>query len=125
MSIPDWIAATKLASASPQSSGITTKDFVASAAVKNNSNQDDILSQDRAKAIQMLEGHLLWQKEASDNLMSWTSSFLFAMHRAIRRQATDRPLSPPRLIHIWVLDTRKASRGSFLPAVGLLKAYEK
>jgi hypothetical protein len=73
MSIPDWIAATKLASASPQSSGITTKDFVASAAVKNNSNQDDILSQDRAKAIQMLEGHLLWQKEASGNLMSWTS----------------------------------------------------
>jgi len=56
--------------------------------------------------------------------MSWTSSFLFAVQHAIRRRATDRSDSGPESIHIWILDTRKLPRGSFLPAVALLKAYD-
>jgi hypothetical protein len=91
--------------------------------VKYKVNQDDILRQDRAKAVEMLESHLLWQNRIMDNLMSWTSSFLFAVQHAIRRHATDRPPPAPGSIHISILDTRKLPRGTFLPAVALLEAY--
>lgn len=118
-SIPHYLFRTS----SPRSSGTTTKTCVESAAVKYNFNQDDILRQDWAKAVEMLESHLLWRNWTTDNLMSWTSSFLFAVQHAIRRQATDRPPSAPGSIHISILDTRKLPRGTFLPAVALLEAY--
>ncbi|KAK5202253.1 hypothetical protein LTR41_012003, partial [Exophiala xenobiotica] len=72
----------------------------------------------------MLKGHLLWQNRATDNLMSWNSSFIFTVQHAIRRRSTDRPPSAPGSIHIWILDTRKVPRGSFLPAVAVLNAYD-
>lgn len=71
----------------------------------------------------MLKSHFLWQNRADDNLMSWTNSFLFAVQHAIRREETDRPASTPEQINISVLDTRKVSRKTFLPAVALLQAY--
>jgi hypothetical protein len=109
---------------SARSNGSTTKTCVESAAAFYNRNQDDLLDRDRATAIHMLENHLLWKYESTDNLISWTSSFLFAVQHAIRREATDMPSSKPESTCIWILDTRKVPRGSFLPAVALLEAYD-
>jgi hypothetical protein len=108
---------------SPRSSGTTTKTCIASAAVKHHLDQSDILSRDREEAVEMLKSHFLWQNRADDNLMSWTNSFLFAAQHAIRREATDWPASTPGSIYISILDTQKVPRGTFLPAVALLQAY--
>lgn len=108
---------------SPRSSGITTKTFIASAAVKHHLDQSDILCRYWEEAVEMLKSHLLWQNRTDDNLMSWTNSFLFAAQHAIRREATDRPASAPESIYISILDTREVPRGTFLPAVALLQAY--
>ena len=108
---------------SPRSSGMTTETSVVSEATKRGVDKGDILDQDREKAVKMLENHLLWRVNWNDNLMSWTSSFLFAMQHAIRREVTDIPSSAPESIQVWVLDARKVPRGSFLPAVALLRAY--
>ncbi|KAJ6197787.1 hypothetical protein J3E72DRAFT_192261 [Bipolaris maydis] len=108
---------------SPRSSGTTTKTCVASAAVKHHLDQSDILCRDREEAVEMLKSHLLWQNRTNDNLMSWTNSFLFAAQHAIRREATDWPASTPGCIYVSILDTRTVPRGTFLPAVALLQAY--
>lgn len=108
---------------SPRSSGTTTRTFIASAAVKNHLDQSDILGRYWKEAVEMLKSHLLWQNRTDDNLTSWTNSFLFAAQHAIRREATDRPASTPESIYISILDTRKVPRGTFLPAVALLQAY--
>ncbi|KAH9866075.1 hypothetical protein J1614_008639 [Plenodomus biglobosus] len=108
---------------SPQSSGTTTKTFIASAAVKNHLDQSDILGRPWEEAVKILKSHLLWQNRTDDNLMSWTNSFLFAVQHAVRREATDQPASPPESIYISILDTRKVPRATFLPAVALLQAY--
>jgi hypothetical protein len=107
---------------SPRSCGTTTETCIASA-VKHHLDQSDILSRDREEAVEMLESHFLWQNRMDDNLMSWTNSFLFAAQHAIHREATDRPASAPGSIYISILDTRQVPRGTFLPAVALLEAY--
>jgi hypothetical protein len=108
---------------SPRSSGITTKTMIFSAAVKNNLDPSDMLGRQRKEAVEMLKSHLLWQNRLDDNLVSWTNSFLFAAQHAIRREETDRPASTPKSIYISILDTRKVPRGTFLPVVALLQAY--
>jgi hypothetical protein len=108
---------------SPRSSGTTTKNLIASAAAKYGLDRSDILGRHWEKAVEMIKSHLLWQNCTDDNLMSWTSSFLFAAQHAIRREATDKPASKADSIHITILDTRKVPRGTFLPAVTLLQAY--
>ncbi|KAI9788031.1 MAG: hypothetical protein M1835_002521 [Candelina submexicana] len=112
---------------SPRSNSTTTKTFtktfIASAAVKHHLDQSDILGRYWEEAVEMLKSHLLWQNRTNDNLTSWTNSFLFAAQHAIPREATDRPASTPESICISRLDTRKVPRGTFLPAVALLQAY--
>ncbi|KAF2867146.1 hypothetical protein BDV95DRAFT_611017 [Massariosphaeria phaeospora] len=119
-SIPHYLFRTS----SPQSAGNTTETYIESEAVKLNLDQRDLLRLDRAKAVAMLRNHLLWSKNhRSDNLISWTSSFLFAVQHGIRRQATGHPYQEFSEIKISILDTRKVPRGTFLPAVALLNAY--
>jgi hypothetical protein len=78
---------------SPRSSGTTTHSLIESAAAKFNLDRSDVLGR------------------------------LFAAQHAIRRQATDQPASKPESINITILNTRKVPRGTFLPAVALLQAY--
>lgn len=117
--IPHYLIRTS----SPRSSGVTTNALVASSAVEHKTSRVDIFSRDRQDAINMLESHLLWEARTNDNLVSWTSSFLFATQHAIRRERTDWPPSAPGSIYVSIVDTRKLPRGSFFPAVALLEAY--
>lgn len=109
---------------SPRSSGITTDARIESSAVQHDLDSLDILSRDRQEAAEMLKSHLLWKTRTTDNITLWTTSFLFAVQHAIRREKTDLPPSAPGSICISIVDIRKLRRGSFLPAVALLKAYD-
>ncbi|KAJ4343198.1 hypothetical protein N0V87_000420 [Didymella glomerata] len=66
-----------------------------------------------------------WDRKKHDNLMSWTSSPLFALQHAIRREATDRnPPSTARQVKLSILFTSKLPAGCFVPSVALLDAYD-
>ncbi|SRR6266536_1548119 len=106
----------------PKSNGCSTEIDIKSAAVCSGKDDRDLFSLDRETAASMLDGHT-WKNLESDNLMSWTSSSLFAVQHGIYRKATDFGSPNLSVIRICVLDTRKVDRGSFLPAVALLKAY--
>lgn len=69
-------------------------------------------------AKRMLENHLLWSGLADDQFISWTSSLLWALQHAIRKDFqgdTD--------VQICVLDTSKIQTGSFFSASELLRIY--
>lgn len=66
----------------------------------------------------MLENHFLWSGSADDQFISWTSSLLWALQHAIRKDFqgdTD--------VQICVLDTNKIETGSFFSASDLLRIY--
>jgi hypothetical protein len=84
----------------------------------------DLLSLERDRATELLHQHLTkscFDGEVSDNLMSWTSSLLFAVQYAIWRARIRKcPLSD---IKICIVDTRKFPKGQFVRDLWLLKAY--
>ncbi|KAF3918167.1 hypothetical protein ABW20_dc0103017 [Dactylellina cionopaga] len=107
----------------PQTNGFSNADMVMSAAVSNGRTASDLLTSDRGVASDMLQDHLLWRNRPNDNLMSWTSSFIYAVQLARYRQEKDRDHPEPSNIYICVLDTRQFRRNTFLPATALLQAY--
>ncbi|KAH9213134.1 hypothetical protein DL95DRAFT_367320 [Leptodontidium sp. 2 PMI_412] len=110
-----------------KSSGRSDDNVVASMASITESPEEsrkDLLSLPKDEAIGMLHTHLTKRccgGEDSDNLMSWTSSLLFAIQYAIWRRRTFR--SHPADIKICVVDTRRFPRGQFAPDLWLLQAY--
>ncbi len=108
---------------SPKSSGKTTPSFVQSTGSSH--RYVDVLHQNKIFAKAMIERHLtIWTPSKEDNFMSWTSSLLFALQHAIRREATDfNPESATEHVKISILDTSKVPRETFMPAVALLEAY--
>jgi hypothetical protein len=116
---------------SPRASGVTTASYVASTAAVDRQGQnkpydDDILTMDTEWARDALERHVTtWTREDNDNFVSWTSSPLFALQHAIRREATDRnPPSTARQVKLSILFTSKLPAGCFVPSVALLDAYD-
>lgn len=66
----------------------------------------------------MLENHFLWRGLPSDQFVSWTGSFLWALQHAIRKDFhgdTD--------VQICVLDTSKVETSCFFAASDLLRIY--
>ena len=55
--------------------------------------------------------------------MSWTTSPLFLLQHAIRREETDRPRSRAEDVKISILDTSKILRGTFMSPEALIEAY--
>ena len=87
-------------------------------------SRTDLLTLERPTATKLLYEHLTkscFAGEESDNLMSWTSSFLFAVQYAIWR-AGFRGCSPS-VIKICVVDTRNFPKGQFVQDLWLLRAY--
>ena len=73
------------------------------------------------EAAEYLEEHLKWRCADDCNLMSWTSSVLFALQYALyRHEMTRCELSN---INILVVDTRAFKRGVFARDVDALKAF--
>jgi len=110
-----------------KSSGTNNDNIVASIASVTESPEEsrtDLLSLPKDEAIGMLYTHLNKQccgGEDSDNLMSWTSSLLFAIQYAIWRRHTFG--CHPADIKICVVDTRRFPQGQFAPDMWLLQAY--
>ncbi|EPE33950.1 hypothetical protein GLAREA_06963 [Glarea lozoyensis ATCC 20868] len=87
----------------------------------------DLLSLPKNQATSILHAHLTkscWGSgAASDNLMSWTSSLLFAIQYAIWRRDTFK--SNPEDIRICAIDTMKFPRGQFVQDLSLITAYQQ
>jgi hypothetical protein len=97
---------------------------IASVAELPEESRKDLLSFPKDKAIDMLHTHLTNQCCSGgdpDNLMSWTSSLLFAIQYAIWRRRTFGCHSAD--IKICVIDTRRFPQGQFAPDMWLLQAY--
>ena len=66
----------------------------------------------------MLEDHLLWKGGRNDQFISWTSSLLWALQHAIRKD-----FRGDRDVQICVLDTSKIETCSFFAASDLIRIY--
>ncbi|EXF79335.1 hypothetical protein CFIO01_02070 [Colletotrichum fioriniae PJ7] len=85
----------------------------------------DIFSMPPGEAAEMLNCHLRGWARDGDNLMSWTSSLLFALQYALYRSILPKGgrLEDPSDIWIYILDTRLLPEGSFIPDVALLDTF--
>lgn len=94
------------------------------AADRMDSMKKDLLSQDKDTATEKLYRHLKWHGFSSsdpDNLVSWTSSLLFAIQYAVYRcyqHGTD-----PADIKICVVDTSKFAPGQFVRDLHLIELH--
>lgn len=104
----------------PQTSGQTETKFVASSGAEE--GHKDILQLDKDAATKMIGRHMsLFYRGTQDNLMSWTSSLLFAIVYAIWRKET---IANPDQVRIFILDTSRLPPKAFLPLIPLLEAYK-
>lgn len=84
------------------------------------SSRTDLLALQQRRATELLHEHLnksCFSGKGSDNLMSWTSSLLFAVQYAIWRARFRRN------IKICIVDTRNFPKGQFAQDLWLLRAY--
>lgn len=109
------------------SSGRNDSNVIASVASVSQSSKNsriNILSLENRKAAEMLHSHLTkpcFGGPHTDNLMSWTSSLLFAIQYAIWRCHTGH--CHPADIKICVVDTKQFPRGQFAQDIWLLQMY--
>lgn len=108
------------------SSGKNDSSVVASVAsvLMPSISRHDLLSMDEDRATELLHQHLnksCFGGSGSDNLMSWTSSLLFAIQYGIWRANIGRiSLSD---VQIYAVDTSNFPKGQFVQDVCLLEAY--
>ncbi|KAI0377344.1 hypothetical protein F5Y04DRAFT_284982 [Hypomontagnella monticulosa] len=82
----------------------------------------DLLSMEESSASSMLCEHCKnHNRRSSDNLVSWTSSLLFAIQGAIFYQYKKRESG----IKICVIDTKRFPRGQFVRDISLYDAYSE
>lgn len=76
---------------------------------------------------EMLTKHLQWacskRGEAGCNLMSWTSSLLFALAYGFYRHRTNIPHTPLSDIRLLIVDTSKFPPGTFTSDLDLMEKY--
>jgi hypothetical protein len=109
------------------SSGRNDESVIASIAsiVGPESSRIDLLALEKHRAAELLHMHLTKEcfgGEESDNLMSWTSSLLFAIQYAVWRRRSRR--CHPSDIKICAVDTKIFPQGQFARDTWLFKAYK-
>lgn len=78
-----------------------------------------------ADTARMIANHLWWRKlEREDNLVSWTSSTLFAIRCMSYRQYNHNDGSPLEDISLLVLDTKKFLYDMFIRDLDLIAAFK-
>lgn len=110
-----------------RSPGLNNETTMASQASKDEDpdSRVDILSLDNMEAASLLHQHLNKQCHSvisSDNLVSWTTSLLFALQYAIWRHRHHG--SSPGSIFICVVDTAKFPRGQFMQDKRLIRKFK-
>ncbi|KAL4734946.1 hypothetical protein BDV11DRAFT_197127 [Aspergillus similis] len=106
----------------PQSAGTTSSSSVVPPIVEGYSK--DIFQFPTPKAANLLLNHFLWQRGHEDgcNLMSWTSSLLFALQYALYRHRRDG--DDLRHIHLIILDTTLFPPGTFIQDMEIMRAFQ-
>jgi len=92
---------------------------------KSNWDTDILSRQDRGNVASMLSRHLWWKgkNDEEDNLVSWTSSFLFVLQYAFyRNQHHKTSLND---IYICVIDTSKLPKNVFVRDIDLISEYSR
>lgn len=85
----------------------------------------DILSRhDNHEVANMLNSHLSWGKQPSDNFVSWTSSLLFALQYVIYLHKYSKETPSLEEINLCVIDTAAFPPGVFLQDLDLIDAYK-
>ena len=107
----------------PASWGINNEREVGSALSFFERETDDLLSKPQLQAQRELDEHTRWYKDYPSNLVSWTSSLLFAVHFGIQRIIKNSGHYGPADVKICILNTKFLPQGTFLPATALLEAY--
>ena len=111
----------------PKSDGTTDKIWVKSKDARwvKDSRRIDFLSiQDKKEAAAILNKHLRWkgQPEDRDNLVSWTSSLLFALQYIFYRHHKDPSAFDE--IYLCIIDTTAFPKGVFLRDMDLIETYK-
>lgn len=119
--------------ASPRSDGETNETWVrsASACLNTGSSKEDIFfnlnNKKRADVAEILNVHLRWwpKKNLEDNFVSWTSSLLFAIQYIYYRHLSPQDGSSLAEIRIYVIDTTRFPRGTFIRDLDLIHVFCK
>lgn len=85
----------------------------------------DLFAQDEDEVAYMLNQHLRWwpKDHCMDNLVSWTSSLLFALQHAIYKRQNPRDGSEWHEIQLCVIDTTKFPSGAFIRDIDLMRSF--
>lgn len=85
----------------------------------------DIFRLPPKEAATRLNEHLRWWRshESKCNLMSWTSSLLFALQHGLRRHETDDDKPEMSQISLLILDTRGFPTGTFIKDLGIMEVF--
>lgn len=113
------------------SPGTTNPTEVCSPAFTNLQQRADLCGMKRERAAYVLRDHLQWDCTSTDsiehscNLMSWTSSLLFALQCAFyRHNYWNNDNEDFSDTFILVVDTRQFKRGAFARDLEAMEAYE-
>ncbi|KAK6829069.1 hypothetical protein RU639_003704 [Aspergillus parasiticus] len=112
----------------PQSAGSTTISKVKSPAATNSDSDrlEDLFQLEPIIAADRLNQHLRWMSgfEQRCNLMSWTSSLLFALQYDLYRHSMDRGKPQLEEISLFIIDTRDFPEGTFVQDLEMMKVFE-
>ncbi|KAH7110420.1 hypothetical protein B0J13DRAFT_200320 [Dactylonectria estremocensis] len=113
----------------PQSAGSTDECWVKSrdARYSNKLSAVDIFTRDNDHVANMLNIHLRWWGKSgdSDNVTSWTGSWLFALQYIFHLHKNIRDASSLDDIKICMIDTTLFPKGYFVRDMDLIRAYEQ
>ncbi|KAL9124114.1 MAG: hypothetical protein Q9217_006523 [Psora testacea] len=112
----------------PRSDGITDALWTKSKDVRKNRpyNKVNILArQDKSEVARMLNIHLRWWGTLldPDNLVSWTSSLLFALQYVFYRHYSSKDRSSLDRIDLCVVDTATSPKGVFVRDMNLIHIF--
>ena len=112
---------------SPSTAGQTTDSYVTPPASTCGRAEKtrDIFRLPPAEAAIRLNEHLRWwpSHESKCNLMSWTSSLLFALQYGLYRHNTDHDKPELSEISLLILDTRRFPIGTFIKDMEIMEVF--
>jgi hypothetical protein len=110
----------------PNSRGRTDKTwtkYIDARSGNNNYKVDIFARENKQQVASMLNSHLQWWESREDNLVSWTSSLLFALIYMFHLHANSRDGSAFDEIYFCFIDTKKFPKAVFLRDMVLIKVY--
>ncbi|CZR58862.1 uncharacterized protein PAC_08754 [Phialocephala subalpina] len=110
----------------PNSRGTTNGAWTKSMDARNatqNSRVDIFARESKEQMAGMLNRHLRWWEGSEDNLVSWTSSLLFALVYIFHLHANSRDGSAFDDISLCIIDTTKFPKAVFIRDMDLIQVY--